>query len=85
VDTLVTERLREFVVCTYLLGDVSRTPADDALLIEEGILDSIGVLEIIEFLEEEFGIEVEEAETVSANLGSIAGLARYVLSKRSAA
>ena len=50
---------------------------------EEGIIDSTGILELIEFLESHFGIEVSEAETVPQNLGSIASLTEFVMSKRS--
>lgn len=85
MDTQVAAQLREFVISNYLFGDVSRTPADEDLLLEAGILDSTGVLELIEFLEEQFAIEVEESETVPANLGSIALLTQYVVSKQSAA
>ena len=70
-------------MCTHVFGDVSRTAADDALLVEDGISDSCHVLESIEFLEAEFGIEVGEAQTVTANLDSMAGLTRYVLGNRS--
>ena len=67
----------------YLFGDMTRVPQDDDTLVEEGIIDSTGILELIEFLESRFGIEVSEAETVPENLGSISSLTRYVMSKRS--
>lgn len=56
-------------------------PADDESLIEGGVVDSTGVLELIEFLEEAFGISVEETETVPQNLGSISGIESYVARK----
>jgi acyl carrier protein len=59
-------------------------PADDDSLLETGVLDSTGVLELIEFLEEDFGVQVTDAETVPENLGSIAGLTRYLTEKSSA-
>ena len=78
----ITERLREFIASSYLFGDVSRMPTDTDSLLESGVLDSTGVLELIEFLEEEFGITVEDSETIPANLGSIAGITRFVASKK---
>ena len=69
--------LIEFVVTNYLFGDVSRTPKDEEALVESGIIDSTGILELIEFLESHFDIEVTEAETVPANLGSIAALTGF--------
>ena len=59
-------------------GDVAKVPRDDDALVEEGIIDSTGILELIEFLESHFGIEVSEAETIPQNLG--ASLALPILS-----
>lgn len=77
-----TEKLRAFIAESYLFGDTTRMPADDESLLESGVIDSTGVLELIEFLEEEFGFSVEDTETVPENLGSISGLNRYISSKR---
>lgn len=77
----VAAQLRDFISSAYLFGDDSRMPSDTDSLLETGVLDSTGVLELIEFLEETFEFTVEDAETVPENLGSIAGLNRYVLSK----
>lgn len=76
-----TVRLKEFVLSAFLFGDESRMPADDESLLESGILDSTGVLELIEFIEEAFGIQVSDSETVPENLGSIAALTRYITEK----
>jgi acyl carrier protein len=81
VDTQIRAELTEFIVMNYLFGDVTRVPRDDDALVEEGIIDSTGILELIEFLESNFGIEVSEAETIPQNLGSIASLTNFVMSK----
>jgi acyl carrier protein len=81
METQVVAQVKEFIATAYLFGDESRMPADDDSLLETGILDSTGVLELIEFLEETYNIEVEDTETVPENLGSIAGLTRYLTSK----
>lgn len=82
MDTHIRAELTEFIVMNYLFGDVARVPRDDDALVEEGIIDSTGILELIEFLESHFGIEVSEAETVPENLGSISSLTEFVMSKR---
>jgi acyl carrier protein len=82
VDAKIRADLIEFVVTNYLFGDVSRTPWDDDPLVEVGVIDSTGVLELIEFLESHFGIEVSENETVPDNLGSITNLVHFVLTKQ---
>jgi len=83
VDTQIRAELTEFIVTNYLFGDISKTPRDDDALVEEGVIDSTGILELIEFLESHFGIEVSEAETVPQNLGSISSLTQFIMSKRS--
>ena len=83
MDTQIRAELTEFIVTNYLFGDVTQAPRDDDALVEEGIIDSTGILELIEFLESHFGIEVSEAETVPQNLGSISSLTEFVMSKRS--
>lgn len=81
METVVTAKLRDFVLSAYLFGDESRMPADEDSLLESGVLDSTGVLELIEFLEEDFGIQVSDSETVPENLGSISSLTRYITKK----
>lgn len=81
MHTSVADQVRGFVVTNYLFGNESRLPADSASLIDGGVVDSTGILELIEFLEETFDISVGDSETVPDNLGSVAGITRFVGSK----
>ncbi len=83
METQIRAELTEFIVMNYLFGDITRAPRDDDSLVEDGIIDSTGVMELIEFLESRFDIELLEAEMVPENLGSISSLTRFVMSKRS--
>jgi acyl carrier protein len=83
METQIRAELTEFIVANYLFGDATRMPRDDDSFVEEGIIDSTGILELIEFLQSHFGVEVLESETLPENLGSIANLTRFVMSKRS--
>jgi acyl carrier protein len=83
MSSSIRDQVTDFIVTSYLFGDASRTPGHDESLVETGIVDSTGILELIEFLESEFGIEVLEEETVPENLDSIDRLCRYVESKQS--
>jgi len=83
METQIRAELTEFIVANYLFGEIARIPGDDDHFLEEGIIDSTGILELIEFVESRFGIEVSESETVPENLGSISSLTRFVMSKRS--
>jgi acyl carrier protein len=82
VNTGIRTDVIDFIVANYLFGDVSRLPSDDESLVESGIIDSTGILELIEFLEERFGIEVSDSETIPDNLGSVANLTRFVEGKQ---
>ena len=73
--------LLDFVVTNFLFGDVTRAPGDDDSLVEGGIIDSTGVMELIEFLESHFGIDVSDEDTVPANLDTVANLTRFVMRK----
>jgi acyl carrier protein len=85
MDVSISSDLTEFIVANYLFGDVSRAPGPDESLVEGGIVDSTGILELIEFLEARFGIQVEEEETVPANLDTLSALTRFVMDKRTVA
>jgi acyl carrier protein len=80
----VSRIITDYIVRDFLFGDESRMPREDESLLEHGIIDSTGILELIEFLESEFGIAVTEAETLPKNLGSAANLTRFVMAKRTA-
>ena len=79
----VAERIRVFLADRFLFDAAAPIDAEQSLL-EAGILDSSGAMELVLFLEEEFGIRVLDAELVPANLDSIARIAGYVERKLAA-
>jgi acyl carrier protein len=81
METQIRADLTQFILTNYLFGDATRMPHDDDALVEQGVIDSTGILELIEFLESHFGITVSEAETVPGNLGSITSLTGFVTRK----
>ena len=76
-DTLRKE-LREFIVETFLFGDESETFEDNDSFMQKGIIDSTGVLELTSFLEEKYGVKVEDEELIPANLDSIDNLIGFI-------
>jgi len=78
--TDIQESLRQFIQENFLFGR-ELTVSDDDSLMEGGIVDSTGVLELIMFIETEFAITVEGDELVPENLDSIANLTRFITSK----
>jgi len=73
-------RVRAFIVENFLFGDEDGVK-DDTSFLDEGIIDSTGVLELVSFLEEEFSIRVEDEELVPENLGSINNVVAYLTKK----
>jgi acyl carrier protein len=74
----VQERVETFILDNLLLGDDERMPSAEDSLIRSGVIDSTGILELIEFLEQEFDIQVEDTETVPENLDGIERIAEFV-------
>ena len=73
--------LRSFLAENFLLGEELRTLPASASLIEAGIIDSTGVLELVSFLESTFGIEVADEEMLPENLDSVRAVSAYVTRK----
>jgi acyl carrier protein len=84
MDTQLEQAIRRFVVDTFLFGNGGETLGDQDSLLDRGIIDSTGVLELVAFIEGDFGIVVDDDDLVPANLDSIAGVAAFVRAKRSA-
>lgn len=75
--------LRSFLMDNFLPGDDLLSLPGDASLIESGIIDSTGVLELVGFLERTYGLRVANAELIPENLDSIDNIVRFVEQKRS--
>jgi acyl carrier protein len=74
------EKIREFVL-SYFVKDSGLELKDDTSFLEEGIIDSTGVMELVAFIEETFGIRLEDEEIIPDNFDSVNRLVNYVNSK----
>jgi acyl carrier protein len=74
-------QIRQFIVSNYYVPDPGAL-SDGASLLESGIIDSTGVIEVISFIEETFKVTVDDAEMIPENLDSIAKIDAYVSRKR---
>ena len=77
----IKDRIRQFVTTTFYVPDPAQV-TDTTSFLDTGIVDSTGVLEIIAFLQSEFGIEVEDNEILPENLDSVAAIAAYISRKQ---
>jgi len=80
-ENQIKSEVEKFILGNFLFGDSSRMPVSGDSFISKGIMDSTGILELIEFLESTFGFSVAEQETVPQNLDSIDNIVAFV-SKR---
>jgi acyl carrier protein len=76
----ITRDIREFVVSNFLYGQDGVLSEEQSFL-ENGIIDSTGVLELVAFLEQHFGIAVGDRELLPENLDSLRNATRFVARK----
>ncbi len=77
-------QLRKYIDESFLFG-VDTEYSDHDSFMENGIIDSTGVLELIAYLESSFDFKVRDEDLVPENLDSISGLVRFVGEKRATA
>lgn len=74
-------QIRQFVIANFLFDDGEAILPDDASLLRQNIIDSTGVLALVMFMEETFGIPVADKDIIPQNFDSINGLVGYAQSK----
>ena len=82
-ETDVLADVRTFLEKEFLYMRPDFTLQDDDSLLKSGVVDSMGVLEVLDHLEASFGVRAGEDEITNANLGSLRAIARFVVRKRS--
>ena len=82
VDTVQTLHLKiqNWLTETFPVARQNKPEVDDALL-DGGIIDSMGTLEVVQYLEDEFGIEVDDEDMVADHFNSIRAIADYIQTK----
>ena len=81
MSTSVRDQIRAFVISNFPVADPTAL-SDDTNLLDTGVMDSTGILEIINFIEPEFGIKVLDDEMEPDNLASISSLTAYISRKK---
>ncbi|HSO00191.1 MAG TPA: acyl carrier protein [Candidatus Nanopelagicales bacterium] len=83
MSTVSTEStIRSFLVSSFGYRGATAELGAEVPLLDQGILDSTAVLEIVQFFESDLGIQVADEEMVPENFGSIARLVQYVERKK---
>jgi acyl carrier protein len=77
----LNQQIRDFVTSNFYVAD-PKSLEDRTSLLDQGIIDSTGVLEVIMFIESTFGVTVEDSEMLPENLDSIERIAAFVARKQ---
>jgi acyl carrier protein len=78
----IRESLKKFILDNILFEDDENAVKYDDSFMQKGIIDSTGILEIVNFIEDEYEISVDDDELVPENLDSINNLARFIERKK---
>jgi acyl carrier protein len=80
--TNVLDRTRQYIAENFLYMRRDLTLDDGDMLLERGIIDSMGVMELVSFIEQEFDVVVSDEDVTENNLGSLRAIATFVSSRR---
>lgn len=78
------KQLRSYILQNFLFTEDESALKNSDSFLAKGLIDSTGIMEVIFFLQEEFGIQVEDAEMVPANLDSVDNILAFVARKKAA-
>lgn len=77
----IEAQIRDYIVTNLMFGDTTIEFDDNSSLLELGIVDSAGVMELVLFVEETFDLEIGDDEIVPDNFDSISQLSSYIQAK----
>jgi acyl carrier protein len=77
--------IKAFIVSNFLFGQEGAGFAEDQSFLESGIIDSTGLLELVSFVEQRYGISIADRELVPENLDSLRNISAFVARKVEAA
>jgi acyl carrier protein len=81
MPTSARAKIREFIRDSFLFREDREAVSDDESLLEAGLIDSTGILELVAFLESEFGVAIADADIVPENLDSVERIDAFVARK----
>ena len=81
-ETEARGMIRAYIVENFLYARQGFVFSDDESLLRKGVFDSLGVMEVIGFIEDKWRIEVPPDDIIEENFGTVSGIARYVTTKQ---
>ncbi len=80
-NNIIKSNIKRFVINNFLFGSEGNPFNEDDSFLENGIIDSTGVLELIEYIEKKYNIKCEDEELIPENLDSLNNVTSYVMGK----
>jgi acyl carrier protein len=81
----ITPEIRDYISRNFLFSDKGFPYGDDASFLEEGIIDSLGIIELVSFVEKKFAISVADHELLPTNFDSVSKLSSFIANKLASA
>jgi len=78
---MIRDEIRQFIIEKFLLNSGDHLD-DDMSLLETSTVDSVGILEIVGFIENHFNLKIEDEELTAENLDSVNKIARFIEKNR---
>jgi len=78
----IKQEIREFIIEHYLAGHAKEPLKDSDSFLDKGIVDSIGVIELISFIQDRYGIKVSVPEIQPENIDTLNNLEKFINSKK---
>lgn len=77
----IENKIKTYIAKNLLFSGDEFKYSNDASFLEEGIVDSLGVMELVSFVEDQFGVSVDDQEITPDNFDSVTRLAAYIQHK----
>jgi acyl carrier protein len=78
---MIENQIKDYIAKNLLFSDNGFPYPDEASFLNEGIVDSVGVMELVAFVEDKFGLKVDDLDVTPDNFDSVSQLASYIRSK----
>jgi acyl carrier protein len=82
-EQTVLQQAKDYVIENFLYMRKVKTVAEDESLLRSGVITSLGMMEVVAWVEETFGLTVDPDEITEQNFDTLRGIARFVSAKRS--
>ena len=73
-----TAQVRAFIIDNFLFGSDDGSLGEDESFLQAGIIDSTGIMEVVAWIEEDFGVKVSDMDLLPENFDSVNRLAAYI-------